>query len=57
MGGMGGGGNGRKAQEGGDMCIHITDSLHCTAENNTTLESNYSQKRKKEPHTSTLENY
>ena len=27
----------REAQEGGDTCIHITDSLHCTAETNTIL--------------------
>ena len=28
---------GREAQEGGDICIHITDSLCCAAETNTTL--------------------
>ena len=28
---------GRVAQEGGDICIHIADSLRCTAETNTTL--------------------
>ena len=28
---------GREAQEGGDICIHIADSLCCTAETNTTL--------------------
>ena len=28
---------GREAQEGGDICIHPADSLHCTAETNTTL--------------------
>ena len=31
---------GREAQEGGDMgiyCIHIANSLCCTAETNTTL--------------------
>ena len=32
----------RVAQDGGDTCIHIVDLLHCTAETNTTLESNYS---------------
>ena len=32
-----GGGSGREVQEGGDICIHIADSLHCTAETNTTL--------------------
>ena len=31
------GGDGRKVQEGGDIGIHIADSLHCTAETNTTL--------------------
>ena len=28
---------GREAPEGGDICIHIVDSLCCTAETNTTL--------------------
>ena len=32
---------GWKVQEGGDTCIHIADSLSCTAETNKTLESNY----------------
>ena len=32
--GMGGG---EEAQEGGDICIHMTGSQHCTAESNTTL--------------------
>ena len=27
----------REIQEGGDICIHKADSLHCTAETNTTL--------------------
>ena len=27
----------REAKEGGDICIHIADSLCCTAETNTTL--------------------
>ena len=35
MGGMGGGG--REVQEGRDICIHIADSLRCTAETSTTL--------------------
>ena len=35
MGGMAGGLG--EVQEGGDICIHIADSLHCTAETNTTL--------------------
>ena len=34
---------GREAQEGGGICIHIPDSLCCTAETNITLESNYNQ--------------
>ena len=29
---LGWGGGGRQAQEGGDICIHIVDSLHCTVE-------------------------
>ena len=29
--------SGREIQEGGNICIHIADSLRCTAENNTTL--------------------
>ena len=29
--------NGREIQEGGGICICIADSLHCTAETNTTL--------------------
>ena len=33
----GGGGRGREVQEGGDICIHIADSLRCTAETNTKL--------------------
>ena len=28
---------GREIQEGGDIGIHIADSLHCTAETNTIL--------------------
>ena len=28
---------GREVQEGGDICIHIADSLRCIAETNTTL--------------------
>ena len=26
---------GREVQGGGDICVHIADSLHCTAETNT----------------------
>ena len=32
---------GWEAQEGGNICIHIADALCCTAETNTTLQSNY----------------
>lgn len=32
-----GDGGGRKVQEGGDICIHIADSLLCTAETNTAV--------------------
>ena len=28
---------GRMVKEGGDVCIHLADSLHCTAEISTTL--------------------
>ena len=28
---------GRETQEGGEICIHIADSVCCTAETNTTL--------------------
>ena len=31
------GGGGREAHERGDICIHTADSLHCTADTNTTL--------------------
>ena len=33
----GGMGWGVERQEGGDMCIHVVGSLHCTAEINTVL--------------------
>ena len=33
--GWDGGGGGRETQEGGDICIQIADSRHCTAETNT----------------------
>ena len=32
---------GREAQEAGNKCIRIADSLHCTAETSITLQSNY----------------
>ena len=47
MGKMGGGG-GREVQEGGDICIHIADSRHCTAETNNTVKQLYANKKKKE---------
>ena len=34
MGGVGGEG---AVREGGDICMHIVDSLHCTAQTNTML--------------------
>ena len=40
-------GIGRDVQEGGDVCIHIADTLCCTAETNTTLQSNYPPVKKK----------
>ena len=33
--------NGKEIQKGGNICVHITDSLCRTAETNTTLKSNY----------------
>ena len=36
---MGRGADGR--QEGGDICVLIADSFHCTAEANTTLLNSY----------------
>ena len=30
-------GDGKEVQEGGDICIHVADSLCCTAETNTAL--------------------
>ena len=35
--GWDGEGGGREVQMGGDMRIHVADSLHCTAETGTTL--------------------
>ena len=34
-------GSRRDVQEGEDVCIYIADSLHCTEDTNTTLQSNY----------------
>ena len=31
-----GGGSGKEIQEGGDICVHMDDSLCCTVEANTT---------------------
>ena len=31
----------KEVQEGGDVCVCIPDLLHCTAQTNTTLQSNY----------------
>ena len=45
MGGMGSGG--REVQKGGDICIHIADSLCCTAETNIKVWSNYTPKKKR----------
>ena len=30
-------GNGREAQEGGDVCMHVADSLCCATEASTVL--------------------
>ena len=38
---------GREVLEGEDIGIHIADSIHCAAETNTTLESNYTSIKKK----------
>ena len=35
MGAMGEEGGGKESQEGGDVCIHIADSLYCTTETST----------------------
>ena len=37
---------GKEGQEGGDVCIHIADSLCCTAETNKTLYINYTPLKK-----------
>ena len=34
---VGVGGGEKEAREGGDICIHRADSLHCTDETNTAL--------------------
>ena len=43
MGGMGG----EEVQERGDIGIHTADSLHCTAETNTTLYSKFTPVKNK----------
>ena len=30
-----------EVQEGGDLCRHMADLLHCTAETKTTLQNHY----------------
>ena len=40
-------GVGREVQEGGDTCVLTADSLHCTAETNRALQSNYTPIKKK----------
>jgi len=37
---------GREAQEGGDTCIHMADTCHCTPETNTILSTNYTPIKK-----------
>ena len=39
--GCDGAGGGQEVQEGGGICIPMTDSCQCMAETNTILESNY----------------
>ena len=39
--GVGWGAGGREGQEGGDVGIHIVDSLCCTAETNTILQTKH----------------
>ena len=52
--------NGKEIQEKGYICIHVADSLCCTAETNTTLQSTYTSitkiknKTKKDPERSFL---
>ena len=39
--------SGRDTQKEGDICIHIADSLHCTAETSDTIKHFYSNLKKK----------
>ena len=41
-------GEGREAQQRGDVCIHVADSLCCTAETSMTLQSNYTSVKNKQ---------
>ena len=50
-GGVMGGGGGKEAQEGRDICIYIANSFCCTAESNTILQSNYTQKQQQQKKT------
>ena len=43
--------SGRKDQEGGDICIHMADSLPCTAETHITVQSSYTPIKKEEEKT------
>ena len=40
-------GDGKEAQEGGDICMYIANSLCCTAETNTILQRNYTPIKQK----------
>ena len=37
---------GKGSKSGGDVCMHIADSLHCTAETNNIVKQLYSNKNK-----------
>ena len=34
----------KEAQEGGDTCVHLADSLHCAAETHSIVKQLYSSK-------------
>ena len=40
------GGGGREVKEGEDICVHMADSRHCTADSNT-LENSYTPMKKR----------
>ena len=44
---MGGIGEWQEGSEGGDICIYVADTLCCTAETKTILQSNYIYSNKK----------